>query len=254
MHNKREEKNLKVIAVIPARYHSSRFEGKVLAEIHGKPLVEWVYRQTVRSLLVNKTIVATDDERIFKAVTKFGGEAIMTSANLKTGTDRIAEAVKDIEADLVVNVQGDEPLITPEVIDSVIKPLLEIPDLEMATAASEIKNKNELTNPNVVKVTMDRDNYALYFSRSRIPYQCEEQEFSPVYKHLGIYSFRKDFLLRFISLPPCDLEKAERLEQLRAIGNGYKIKVIKTKYAGIGVDTKEDLEKVIQITSNLQMD
>ena len=238
---------MKVIAVIPARYSSSRFDGKALANIHGKPMIEWVYRQTVKSLLVNKTIVATDDERIFQVVKKFGGDAIMTSADNKTGTDRIAESVKNIETDLVVNVQGDEPLITPEVIDSVVQPLLDDSKLPMATAACKIKNQQELDNPNVVKVTMDNQDYALYFSRSRIPYQGKHQENSFLfYKHLGIYSYRKDFLLHFSNLPQSILEKTEKLEQLRALENGHKIKVVKTKYDGIGVDTEEDLEKVIQ--------
>ncbi len=243
---------LKVIAVIPARYCSSRFDGKALADIHGKPMIEWVYRQAVKSLLVNKTIVATDDERIFQAVTKFGGEAVMTSTDNKTGTDRIAESVKNINTDIVVNVQGDEPLITPEVIDSVVQPLLDNSKLQMATAVCEIKNKQELDNPNIVKVAMDHQDYALYFSRSIIPYQGKYQENSfPFYKHLGLYSYRKDFLLHLTGLPQSSLEKAEKLEQLRALENGYKIKVVKTKYDGIGVDTEEDLEMVIkQIASS----
>ena len=244
---------MKVIAVIPARYSSSRFDGKALADIHGKPMIEWVYRQAVKSLLVNKTIVATDDERIFQVVTKFGGEAVITSADNKTGTDRIAESVKNIETDLVVNVQGDEPLITPEVIDRVVQPLLDDPNLQMVTAACKIKNKQELDNPNVVKVTLDHQGYALYFSRSRIPYQAKYQENSfPSYKHLGLYSYRKDFLLHFANLPQSSLEKTEKLEQLRVLENGYKIKVVKTKYDGIGVDTKEDLQKVIQQIARMQ--
>ena len=239
---------MKVIGVIPVRYHSSRFEGKALADIHGKPMIERVYRQAVKSLFVNKTIVATDDERIFQVVMKFGGEVVMTSADNKTGTDRIAESVINIETDLVVNIQGDEPLLSPEVIDSVIQPLLDDSKLQMATAASEIKNEQELDNPDIVKVTMDHQGYALYFSRSRIPYQAKNQEIhSPSYKHLGLYSYRKDFLIRFTGLPQSSLEKAERLEQLRVLENGYKIKIIKVKYDGVGVDTKEDLEKVIQL-------
>lgn len=238
---------MKVIAVIPARYRSSRFNGKMLADIHGKPMILWVYQQVVKSLLINKTIVATDDERIFRVVTKFGGEAVMTSADNKTGTDRIAESVKNINTDIVVNVQGDEPLITPKVIDSIVQPLLDDSKLQMATAACEIKNKQELDNPNVVKVTLDHHGFALYFSRSRIPYQGKYQENSfSSYKHLGLYSYRKDFLLHFTGLPQSSLEKAEKLEQLRVLENGYKIKVVKTKYDGIGVDTKEDLEMVIK--------
>lgn len=242
---------MKVIAVIPARYRSSRFDGKVLADIQGKPMIEWVYRQTIKSRLIDKTIVATDDDHIFKAVTKFGGEAVMTSANNKTGTDRIAEAVKDINTDLVVNVQGDEPLINPEVIDSVIQPLLDDPKLQITTAACEIKNKDDLDNPNVVKVVMDHQDFALYFSRSRIPYQGSHQKIFSTYKHLGLYSYRKDFLIHFTSLPQSCLEKTERLEQLRVLENGDKIKVIKTNYDGVGVDTKEDLEKVIRLISDL---
>ena len=244
---------MKVIAVIPARYRSSRFNGKALADIHGKPMIEWVYRQVVKSRLVNKTIVATDDERIFQVVSKFGGKAVMTSADNETGTDRIAETVRSIETDLVVNVQGDEPLITQEVIDSVVQPMLEDSNLKMTTAACEINNKQELENPNVVKVTMDNQSFALYFSRSKIPYPGREKENSlSFYKHLGLYSYRKDFLLHLTKLPQSSLEKAESLEQLRALENGYKIKVVKTKYDGIGVDTKEDLEKVIQQIARMQ--
>lgn len=243
---------MKVIAVIPARYHSSRFEGKVLADIHGKPMIEWVYRQTVKSRLVHKTIVATDDDRISRAVINFGGEAVMTSTDNKTGTDRIAEAVRNINTDVVVNVQGDEPMITSEVIDSVIRPLLDDSKLQMATAACIIKNKKELDNPNVVKVVLDKEDNALYFSRSKIPYQADKQDIFSFYKHLGLYSYRKNFLLRLTGLPQNNLEKAESLEQLRVLGNGYKIKVIKTMYNGIGVDTKDDLKKVIQLIPPLQ--
>ena len=243
---------MKVVAAIPARYHSSRFEGKALVEILGKPLIEWVYIQTVKSRLINKTFVATDDIRIFEAVSSFGCQAIMTSSNHKTGTDRIAEAIKEVAADIVVNVQGDEPLITPDVIDGVIQPLLDNPELQMATAACEIKDKEDLDNPNVVKVTMDRNNFALYFSRSKIPYHRESLGTSIVYKHLGLYSFRKEFLGRFTDLPQGELEKAESLEQLRILEYGYKLKVIKTAYDGIGVDTKDDLDKVVQRISQLQ--
>jgi len=243
---------LKVVAAIPARYHSSRFEGKALVEIHGKSLIEWVYRQTVKSRFIKKAIVATDDARIFEAVSRFGGEAIMTSPLHKTGTDRVAEAIKKVEADIVVNVQGDEPLITPDVIDGVIQPLLDNPELQMATAACEIKDKEDLDNPNVVKVTMDRNNFALYFSRSKIPYHRGSHGTSTVYKHLGLYSFRKEFLERFTHLPQGELEKMESLEQLRVLEYGYKLKVIKTDYDGIGVDTKEDLDKVVQRISQLQ--
>lgn len=243
---------MKVIAVIPARYRSSRFDGKALAAIQGKPMIEWVYRQTIKSRLIDNTIVATDDDRILEAVTKFGGEAVMTSAGNRTGTDRIAEAVKNIKTALVVNVQGDEPLITPNVIDSVIQPLLDDPELQMATAASEIKNREELDNPNVVKVIMDHQDYGLYFSRSRIPYQLNDQETFSAYKHMGLYSYRKDFLLHLASLPLSSLEKAEKLEQLRVLENGYKIKVIKTNYVGMAVDTKEDLEKVIRLIARMR--
>ncbi len=243
---------MKVVAAIPARYHSSRFEGKALIEIHGKSLIEWVYRQTVKSRLIQKAIVATDDARIFEAVSRFGGEAIMTSPLHKTGTDRIAEAIKKLEVDIVVNVQGDEPLITPDVIDGIIQPLLDNPELQMATAACEIKDKEDIDNPNVVKVTMDRNNFALYFSRSKIPYHRESHGTSTVYKHLGLYSFRKEFLGRFTDLPQGELEKTESLEQLRVLEYGYKLKVVKTDYDGIGVDTKEDLDKVVQRISQLQ--
>ncbi|MBI4379500.1 MAG: 3-deoxy-manno-octulosonate cytidylyltransferase [Nitrospinae bacterium] len=264
---------MKVIAIIPARYASIRFPGKPLAEIHGKPLIQHVWERVSKASLVSRVIVATDDERIFEKVRRFGGEVWMTSRHHRTGTDRISEVAKKIEGDIIVNVQGDEPLIRPKVIDTAVEPFFESPlppfakggeggFFQMGTICTEIKDEDEFKNPNIVKVVFDRNEYALYFSRSPVPYNRDTQGNPPSppfnkggwggFKHIGLYVYRRDFLLRFSELPPTPLEEIERLEQLRVLENGYKIKIIKTDYDSIGVDTPEDLEKVKQAMSNGQ--
>ncbi|MCS7229184.1 MAG: 3-deoxy-manno-octulosonate cytidylyltransferase [Candidatus Kryptonium sp.] len=242
-----------IIGVIPARYASTRFPGKPLANILGKPMIMWVYENAMSSKLMNEVFVATDDERIFNTVKNFGGNVIMTPSELPTGTDRIAFAVRDLEADIVVNIQGDEPLITGEMIDLAIEPLLNENQIDISTLAVRINDVDTLFNPNVVKVVFDKNNLALYFSRSPIPF-CRDAKTKDEwlksgvhYKHIGIYVYRKNSLLKFVDLKKSNLEEVEQLEQLRAIENGMKIKIVLTDKDTIGVDTPDDLEKVVNI-------
>lgn len=235
---------MKVAAFIPARYASTRLNGKPIAAICGKPMVQWVYEAARSSSLVNEVTVATDDERILKAVRSFGGSVVMTSTAHVSGTDRIAEAAARTDADIIVNMQGDEPLITPEVIDAAVRPMLDDPGLSLCTVKTIITDEDEYRDPNAVKVVCDSDGYALYFSRSPIPYSRAGFEGLKVYKHIGLYVFRRDFLMRFSTLAPSALEKAESLEQLRALENGCRIKVVETSYNPVSVDTAEDLERV----------
>ena len=241
---------MRVICVIPARYSSSRFEGKPLADICGKPMIQRVYERALRSGTVSDVVVATDDERIFAAVGRFGGQAVMTSADHRSGTDRIAEAVSRLSAadrDIIVNIQGDQPLFAPSQIDEVVKPLLDDPSVDFSTLIYRILRKEEISDPNAVKVVFDRDHFALYFSRSPIPY-CRDAGGSPVYyKHHGIYAYRKSFLVTFTKLEEGYLERLEALEQLRAMEHGHRIKVVETLQDSIEVDTPQDLERVIKV-------
>ncbi len=234
-----------VAAFIPARYGSTRLEGKPLADINGKPMVQWVYERAKEARLVSEAAVATDDERIFNAVRSFGGRAVMTSPFHRSGTDRIAEAVKGTKADIVVNIQGDEPLIDPKSIDDAIRPLLDDPGIQLCTLKTRITDEEEYRDPNSVKVVTDKDGFALYFSRSPIPYNKKPfKEAAPAYKHIGLYVYRREFLLKLSELNPTPLEEAEGLEQLRALENGFRIRVVETSYNPISVDTPEDLERV----------
>ena len=235
---------MSTIAVIPSRYASTRLEGKPLMDIAGKPMVQRVYEVALRARLVDRVIVATDDKRIFDTVHGFGGEAALTSPHHASGTDRIAEVVDHLSCELVVNLQGDEPLMDPRLIDSVVQLLLDNQDVPMASAQIPIETIEDLMNPNIVKVVSDHNGYALYFSRSPLPYRFREGEDDRAsfgFKHIGLYVYRKDFLKKIVSLDPSPLEKQERLEQLRVLENGYKIKLVTTKYDSIGVDTPEDL-------------
>jgi len=235
---------VKAIGVIPARYRSTRLEGKVLADICGKPMIQRVYERACQAALLDKVIVATDDERIRSAVTAFGGEAVMTSPHHASGTDRIGEAIKHVDAEVVVNIQGDEPLIQPAAIDAVIEPLFKDGSIPMATVMQEIFDPRDHGDPNVVKVVTDINGFALYFSRSLIPYPRERIDYH-VYQHIGLYAYRKDFLLQYIRLEQTALEKIESLEQLRVLENGFQIKVMLVEHRqGLGVDTPEDLERV----------
>lgn len=212
-------------------------------------MIQWVFERAGEAKNLQEVVVATDDDRIAKVVEGFGGTCVMTSSEHDSGTDRIAEAAKDIDADIIVNLQGDEPLIDPNIIDEAIKPLLDDPSIVMSTVKTRITQKEELTDPNTVKVVTDDDGFALYFSRSQIPYSFDtgKEDAETAYKHIGLYVYRKDFLLKFASMKLSSLEKTERLEQLRVLQNGYKIKVVETNYNAIAVDTPEDLEKVRSI-------
>ena len=241
---------MNVLCVIPARYASTRLPGKPLKDIAGKPMVCRVYDRAAQAGKVSDTLVATDDVRILNAVQEHGGRAMMTRKDHPTGTDRLAEvASAHPEADLIVNVQGDEPLIDPSLIDRLVDVFEEEPDLPMATVMTKITDEEEQRNPNNVKVVTNKDGYALYFSRSLLPYPRHAG--CPVYKHSGIYAYRRDFLLRYAAMAPTPLETAESLEQLRALENGYRIKVVETEAQFVGVDTAEDLEKVNAIYRQL---
>jgi 3-deoxy-manno-octulosonate cytidylyltransferase (CMP-KDO synthetase) len=252
MHNKKNS----IIAVIPARYGSTRFPGKALADIKGRPMIQWVHERTRRSKLIHRVIVATDDERILSAVKSFGGEAMMTSSQHATGTDRIAEVAKSLDCDIVVNVQGDEPLIRPEMIDEAIVPLVQDASIPMGTLCRKIDDRDEAFDPNVVKVVFDKNGLALYFSRAPIPWDRDAwagksswKELSlegPLYKHIGLYVYRRDFLLDYAAMPRTPLEAAEKLEQLRALENGHRIKVAVTRYESFGVDIPGDLGKILK--------
>ena len=232
---------MKKIIVIPARYASTRLPGKPLIDIGGKSLLQRVYDGACRSKLSDGTLIATDDERIKKAALAFGAEVIMTDPALPSGTDRVFAAIQDKEADLVVNLQGDEPFIEPSIIDQLFS-ALEEGDVAMATLCCPITDESEYRNPNTVKVVLDNSGFALYFSRSPIPYvknsNFKFQISKFVYKHIGIYGFTRSFLEQFVAMPKSPLEETESLEQLRVLENGYKIKVIVTGYSGFGIDTE----------------
>lgn len=239
-----------VVAFIPARYGSTRLEGKPLLTIGGKPMVQWVYERALGATLVKEVTVATDDERVLGAVRAFGGKAVMTSTEHVSGTDRVAEAAKGVGAGIVLNLQCDEPFIEPEAIDAALRPLIEDPDILLCTLKTRLTDPEELKDPNTVKVVTDTDGYALYFSRSPIPYAAGEggpESRGQTFKHIGLYAYRKDFLMRFSGLEPTPLEIAERLEQLRALENGFRIKVVETPYNPLSVDTPEDLKRVRQM-------
>ncbi|MEK6564408.1 MAG: 3-deoxy-manno-octulosonate cytidylyltransferase [Candidatus Omnitrophota bacterium] len=238
-----------VIGVIPARYGSTRFEGKVLADIHGKPMIQWVWEAAKKAKILDEVIVACDDKRIEEAVKSFGGKAVFTSKEHICGTDRICEVVNPLEVKVIVNIQADEPLLDPVMIENVARPLLDNPALNMATLMKRIDGPQEASDPNVVKVLTDKNGLALYFSRLAIPYQQDKSVRAVYYKHIGLYAYTKDFLFIFKNLPESYLEKMEKLEQLRVLEAGFKIKVIETKVSTIGVDTPEDLEKAKKVIS-----
>ncbi len=226
------------IIFIPARMESKRFPGKVLAPLAGKPLIEWVYRGALESNLSNGVYVVTNSEEIAKTVERFGGSVLLIKKDYECGTDRIADVVDEFDAEIIVNLQGDEPLVKGDVLDELIKAMLNS-DAPMGTLARRIKTAFELQNPNVVKVVCDKNGFALYFSRSIIPYNVKD---SNALRHIGIYAFRKKSIKEFVSLPKGILEEIERLEQLRALEAGWKIKVVLTDREFIGIDTPEDLK------------
>ncbi|HPN36455.1 MAG TPA: 3-deoxy-manno-octulosonate cytidylyltransferase [bacterium] len=235
----------KVVGVIPARYGSTRLPGKILAPIAGKPMIQWVYERAKGSQLLQELFVAADDERIIACVEGFGGKAVMTGTHHQSGTDRIAEAVGMLTADIVVNIQGDQPMLDPRMIDEAVQPMLDHTEIRMATLMTPIQPE-DYHDPSVVKVVVDENGYALYFSRSLIPYPRNTENLR-VFEHVGLYVYRKDFLLMISQLPQGYLEKIELLEQLRVLEKGYKIFVTETHCAsasGVSVDTAEDLAKV----------
>ena len=229
--------------IIPARMAATRFPGKPLVDICGKPMIQWVYERAARAERVGRVIVATCDQVIADAVTSFGGEAVMTSHKHRSGTDRLAEAAANLEADVVVNVQGDEPLIDPSAIDCAVEPFTENAGVTMTSLMVAIDSE-AAKDPNLVKVVVDLNNYALYFSRSPIPFERRPLENQSIYGHVGLYAYTKDFLLKFASLDPTPLEKAESLEQLRVLEHGCRIKMVQIPDRPIGVDTQEDLQRV----------
>lgn len=234
---------MKFLGVIPSRYASTRLEGKPLKDICGHTMIEWVYKRAKLSNL-DEVVVATDDERIYKEVERFGGKAVLTSKEHENGTSRIAEVcTKYEEYDVIVNVQGDEPLIEPEMINSIIDSFKEDSTISMSTLKYKIDTMEEIENPNYVKVVTNKKGYALYFSRSVIPFP-RKLDIQNYYKHVGIYGYRRDFVIEYAKMEPTPLELSESLEQLRALENGYRIKVMETPYKIIGVDTQEELEKV----------
>ena len=241
---------MKVLCVIPARYASTRLPGKPLSLIAGKPMIQCVYERACQATLPDEVVVATDNELVQKAVESFGGKVMMTSPDHPSGTDRLAEVVLSYpDADVIVNVQGDEPMLPPEVIDRLAEAFAD-ENLQMATLKTAMREE-EYDNPAAVKVVTDLNGYALYFSRSLLPYPRKKPEDFKVFKHVGVYAYRRSFLLKYAALTPTPLERAESLEQLRALENGYKIKVLESDFQGIGVDTPEDLAAVNELFAKM---
>jgi 3-deoxy-manno-octulosonate cytidylyltransferase (CMP-KDO synthetase) len=236
----------KVLAVIPARYGSSRFPGKALAPIAGRAMIQHVYERVKKAERVSQVVVATDDERIKKAVEAFGGEAVMTRKDHLTGTDRVAEVGIHVEAEIYINVQGDEPLIDPATIDLVADAILDDESVNISTPCTAIARPNDIMDPNIVKVVRDFDSNALYFSRAPVPWVRDRGEAVAArhWKHLGLYGHRREALLEFPTLPPGELERLEQLEQLRWLENGFVINVVETEYDAVSVDVPSDVERV----------
>jgi len=236
-----------ILGVIPARYGSTRLEGKVLADIGGKPMIQHVWERARRARLLDRVLIAVDDPRVLEAARSFGAEAVMTSKSHTCGTERVEEACRGTDAEIVVNIQGDEPFIEPGMIDEAVEPLVGT-DIPMSTIMRRITKPEELEDPGVVKVVTDSKGFALYFSRSLIPYPRRKDRFE-AFEHLGVYAYRKSFLQRFVGMKPTPLEVTEGLEMLRVLENGFKIKVVLTKYRyeALSVDTAEDLDRARRI-------
>jgi 3-deoxy-manno-octulosonate cytidylyltransferase (CMP-KDO synthetase) len=233
---------MEAVGIIPARYGSTRLEAKILRDLCGKPLIQHVYERAKRAKTLDDLIVATDDDRIIRAVESFGGKAVFTSKSHETGTDRLTQVVNELDVRIVLNIQGDEPLIQPLVIDDLVRTMQGDPSIVMATAVKKSYSEEEFRKPNVVKAIVNDRKFALYFSRAPIPSRLNPGGENFFYKHMGLYAYTKDFLFTFKNLPTSYLETHERLEQLRALEHGYAIKVIETKFETVGVDTAEDLE------------
>jgi len=236
---------LRTIAVIPARYAASRFPGKLMASLGDETVIWTTYENTLKTELFDDVFVVTDSEIIFDEISRKGGKAIMSKKEHQTGSDRIAEAVENLDCDIVVNVQGDEPFVNKEALQKLVEAYENDlnKEISLATLAQEITDDEDIQNPNSVKVNWDIHNFALYFSRSPIPYPRETEFRAKYYQHIGIYAYRKSALLNFTKLPMLQNEKAEKLEQLRYLEYGMKIKVLETSFMGIGIDTPQDLEK-----------
>lgn len=251
--------NQTIIGVIPARYASQRLPAKLTLEIDGKPIIQHTYENALQSKLTQEIIIAVDDDRLAQLCESFGAKYFMTPSKLNSGSDRVAYTVKNfINADIVVNIQGDEPFISGKVIDKSIEPLLFDSSVEVSTLITQISDYKDLENPSVVKVVFDYENYALYFSRSKIPFirdvKTQKQFINSglYFKHIGLYTYRKNALLRFTSFEQTDLEKAEKLEQLRMLEMGMKIKVVPTDYSSISIDTLEDLKQARKIYNKIK--
>lgn len=249
----------KVIGIIPARYASTRLPGKMLRDLYGKPLIQRVYENATQASALSEVIVATDHQAIKDVIQAAGGRAVMTSENLASGTDRIATVAQTIDADVVVNIQGDEPFLHPEDINTVANLILDHKEAVAGTLIKKISKTEELRDPNIVKVTVRQNHQALYFSRHPIPYardaknDAEWMSCATYFKHIGIYSYRKSFLLEYASWPPSSLELAEKLEQLRILEHGYSIHVAETEHEPMGIDTEADLQMAIQRIQNQLM-
>jgi len=238
---------MKVVAFIPARYDSKRFPGKPLALIAAKPMIQHVYERAQSCPEISEIFVATDDERIFKSVLGFGGKAIMTEKEHPSGTDRIAEATQELNLpndNLIVNIQGDQPIFQPSAISDLTMPFMEGQNIPMSTLKYKIRGEKEVKNPNYVKVVTDAKGFALYFSRSPVPFFRDSRSSKTHYKHLGFYAYSMAFLKQFANLPVGRLESSEKLEQLRALENDFKIRVMETAFDSVEVDAPEDLQKV----------
>ncbi|MCL4548680.1 MAG: 3-deoxy-manno-octulosonate cytidylyltransferase [Bacteroidetes bacterium] len=238
-----------IVGIIPARFASSRLMGKPLADIGGKPMIQHTYQSAKKSKLLDKVIIAVDDDKVYRVVKDFGAEVYMTPKNCTSGSDRIALVAQQIQdAAIIVNIQGDEPFIKGKMIDQAIEPLLFDKKVSVSTLARRIANVEEMKSPSVVKVVFDYNNFALYFSRSPIPFvrdaksNLEKIQSAEIYKHIGLYVYRRDALLKFTNLKPTDLEQIEKLEQLRFLENGMRVKIVYTEYDSLSVDTPKDLE------------
>jgi 3-deoxy-manno-octulosonate cytidylyltransferase (CMP-KDO synthetase) len=241
---------MSVLVVIPARYRSTRFPGKPLALLRGKPVIQHVYEGAKSATQANEVVVATDDQRIVEVVERCGGLAVMTSAGARSGTERVGEVARSRDAQVIINVQGDEPLIHPDMIDQLAEYLERHRAVPMASLMTRFQRREDVASPNVVKVVVDREGFALYFSRAAIPHVRSQgagrraDEPAVCYKHLGIYGYQRHFLLQFPHLEPTPLEQAEQLEQLRALEHGHRIKLLETVHDTVGVDTPDDLKRV----------
>lgn len=238
---------MRVVVIIPSRYGSSRFEGKPLADICGKPMIEWVCRRTIQARCVDSVHVATDDHRIQEAVSAFGGSVVMTSSTCRSGTDRVAEAAQRLgldSDDVVVNIQGDQPLVDPRCVDAVVQPFHDDPTVKMSTLAFVIVDPREINDPKDVKVIFDNKGDALYFSRATIPHGRDGSSGYDIYKHLGVYAYTKKFLEQFLTLTPGRLEEIEKLEQLRAMEHGHRIRVVVSPYDSPEVDLPMDIQRI----------